>query len=163
MTSRSRATAIPLATPRADTVAAGLFAGAVGASLLALFFLAVDVVRGEALATPSLVAAVVLEGAAPGQVGPVDLTRVASFSLLHGVLFVGFAMVATFVVQRLRTLPDLPLLAIGLALGLEAGFLAGNALLAPGLGEAIGHGAVLAGNALAATGMAVVMRRELSR
>jgi hypothetical protein len=63
---------------------------------------------------------------------------------------------------RMRTLPDLPMLALVLALGLEGGFLATTGLLAPGLGETIGHGIVLAGNAVAGTTMAFILRRELT-
>jgi hypothetical protein len=142
-----------------DALAAGGFAGAVGASLFALFFLAVDALRGDALATPSLVGAVALQGASPLAQTPVDLAIVGAYSLVHAFLFAAFATFAALALVRLRTLPDLPVL----ALGLEGGFLAATSLLAPGLGETIGHGVVLAGNAIAGTTMAVVLRRELAR
>jgi hypothetical protein len=166
MAQSSRSLAIPVSRPlsgaTADAVAAGLFGGAMAAGVFALFFLAVDLLRGEALATPSLVGAVVLRGASPLAPAPVDLALVGGFSLIHGALFVGFATLAALALSRLRTRPELPLLALVLALVLEAGFLAATALLAPGLGAAIGHGAVLAGNALAGVVMALFLRRELS-
>jgi hypothetical protein len=152
----------PLWSASADALAAGLFGGALAASAFALYFLAVDLLRGEALATPSLVGAVVFRGASPLAPVPVDLGIVGGFSLLHGALFVGFATLAAFALARLRALPDLPLLALVLALGLEASFLLGSGLFAPGLGGAIGHGVVLAGNAVAGLVMAVLLRRELA-
>lgn len=169
MTRPSRTVATPLPTSRplapvtTDALAAGGFAGAVGASLFALFFLAVDALRGDALATPSLVGAVALQGASPLAQTPVDLAIVGAYSLVHAFLFAAFATFAALALVRLRTLPDLPVLALVLALGLEGGFLAATSLLAPGLGETIGHGVVLAGNAIAGTTMAVVLRRELAR
>jgi len=167
MTRRSRAVAIPrpasdpLASSTADALAAGLFGGALAAAAFALFFLAADLLRGEALATPSLVGAVVLRGASPLAAAHVDLALVGAFSLIHGALFVGFATLAALGLARLHTRPDLPLLALVLALGLEGGFLIAAALFAPGLGETIGHGVVLAGNAVAGLVMAAMLRREL--
>ncbi len=164
----SSAIAIPVPSPRAYAPAtagallAGLFAGAVGASVFALYFLALDVLRGEALETPALVGAVVLHGASPLVRAPVDLVVVGAYSLVHALLFVSFAALASLGVARLGSLPKLPLLALGLALGLEASFLVATALLAPGLGGAIGHGVVLVGNGIAGLGMAIVMRRDLA-
>jgi hypothetical protein len=164
----SRAVAIPLPTSRplapatADALAAGVFAGAVGASLFALFFLVLDLLRGEALATPALVGAVVLQGASALQWAPVDLGIVGAYSLVHAFLFASFATLASLALVRMRTIPDLPVLALVLALGLEGGFLVTTGLLAPGLGATIGHGVVLAGNAVAGITMAVILRRELA-
>jgi hypothetical protein len=143
-------------------LAAGLFGGALSAGAFALYFLVVDLLRAEALATPSLVGAVLLRGAAPQAAVPVDLALVALFSLLHGALFIGFASAAAWILSRLRALPDLPLLALVLALALEGGFLLATGVFAPGLGAAIGHGVVLAGNAIAGVTLAVMLRRELS-
>lgn len=169
MTRSTRAVAAPLPVSRSlapvttDALAAGAFAGAVGASLFALFFLLIDLLLGgEALATPSLVGAVVLQGASPLVPAPVDLGIVAAYSLVHAFLFIGFATLAALALVRLRTVPALPLLALVLALGLEAGFLLATSLFAPGLGATIGHGIVLAGNAVAAITMAVILRRELA-
>jgi hypothetical protein len=152
----------PLSGASADALAAGLFGGALAAAAFALFFLAVDLLRGEALATPSLVGAVVLRGASPLAPVPVDLALVGGFSLIHGALFVGFATLAALVLSRLRARPGLLVLAVGAGLALEAAFLAATALFAPGLGATIGHGAVLAGNALAGVVMAALLRRELA-
>jgi hypothetical protein len=168
MSRSSRALAVsessrrPLAGATPDVVAASLFGGALSAGVFALYFLAVDGVRAEALATPSLVGAVLLGGASPLATVPFDLGLVGAFSLVHGALFIAFAGVAALTLVRFGLRPDLPVLALVLTLGLEGGFLAGTALLAPGLGDAIGHGVVLAGNALAGITLALMLRRELA-
>jgi hypothetical protein len=168
MTRPARALAIPLPTSRplapatTDALAAGVFAGAVGASLFALFFLALDLLRGEALATPSLVGAVVLQGASPLVQAPVDLAIVGVYSVVHAFLFASFATLAALSLVRLGKIRSLPLLALVLSIGLEGAFLTATGLFAPGLGETIGHGIVLAGNAVAGTTMAFILRRELT-
>jgi len=156
--SKSQALARPRPLPDIAVLADGILAGAIAAALFALYFLAVDVWRAEALATPSLVAAVVLQGASPLATVAVDLGLVGAFSLVHAALFAGFGVVVSCLVSRMRALPALPLLALGCFLALESGFLAAASLFAPGLGAAIGHGFVAAGNALAASAVAVYLR-----
>ena len=102
------------------------------------------------LVTPSLVGAVVLQGASPQALVPVNLGLVAAFSVVHALLFCAFGVAASATATRLRDLPPLPLLALGSLLALEVCFYAATALIAPGLGAAIGHWVVLGGNALAA-------------
>jgi hypothetical protein len=160
--SSSQALALPRPKFELSVLIDGIYAGAIGAALFALYFLAVDVWRSEALATPALVGAAVLQGASPLAPVPVDLGLVGAFSLVHAALFAGFGVVVSCVVSRMRELPALPLLAIGCFLALQSGFLAATALLAPGLGAAIGHGWVAAGNALAAAAIAVWLRSAYS-
>ena len=143
-------------------LADGILAGAIAAALFALYFLAVDVWRAEALATPSRVAAVVLQGASPLATVAVDLGLVGAFSLVHAALFAGFGVVVSCLVSRMRALPALPLLALGCFVALESGFLAAASLLAPGLGATIGHGFVAAGNMLAAVAVASYLRSTRS-
>jgi hypothetical protein len=145
-----------------EVVADGILAGAIGAALFALYFLAVDVVRSEALATPALVGAVVLNGASPQSAAPVDLALIGAFSLVHAALFTGFGVAVAWLLTRLRTEPALPVLALGAFFALEAGFLGATALIAPGLASAIGHGTVIAGNALAAIAIATYLRTARS-
>jgi hypothetical protein len=149
---RENAKAVALPRPLVDAVVVtdGLFAGAIAAGAFALYFLAADLIRSEALATPSLVGAVILQGASVQSTVPVNLGLVASYSLLHAALFASFGVAVSVVTNRLQHMPDLPLLALGCFLALEAGFLVATELVAPGLGEVIGHGIVAAGNAVAA-------------
>jgi hypothetical protein len=142
-----------------DIVGDGFFAGATGAAVVALFFLVVDFLQREPFFTPSLAGSVVLRGVDAGADVPVDLTMVAIFSLVHGALFVGFGVVCAAILSRLRETPDLPVIALFCFLGLELGFVAGSAVVAPGLAAVVGHGYVAASNVLAGVGMAVWLRR----
>ena len=159
--SKSQALALPRPLPGIAVLADGILAGAIAAALFALYFLAVDMSRAEALATPSLVGAVVLQGASPLAMVPVDLGRVGAFSLVHAALFAGFGVVVSLV-SRMRALPALPILALCCFVALEGCFLAAAALLAPSLGAATGHGFVAAGTALAAMAVAAYLRAARS-
>ena len=115
---RSQAVALPRPLLDVEVVVDGMFAGAIAAALVTLYFLGVDLLRAEALATPSLVGAVVLQGASPQAAVGVDLGLVGAFSLVHAALFTVFGVAASWTVSRMRALPDLPLLALGCFLGL---------------------------------------------
>jgi hypothetical protein len=161
---RNTSNAVALPRPLVDAVVVtdGIFAGAIAAGAFALYFLAVDLVRAEALATPSLVGAVILQGASAQSALPVNLGLVAAYSLVHAVVFTTFGITVSVVTNRLQRMPNLPLLALGSLLALEGGFLVAAEILAPGLGSAIGHGVVLAGNAIAAVAIGLYLRAARS-
>jgi len=141
-----------------DILGDGFFAGAIGAAVVALFFLAVDAVQRVPLYTPSLAGNVVLRGADPAAEAGVDLAMVALFSLLHGAAFLAFGVVCAWVLARFREPPDVPLIALGCFLGLEIGFLVVSSLFSPGLAAEVGHGYVAAANVLAGIGMSIWLR-----
>lgn len=141
-----------------DILGDGFFSGAIGAAVVALFFLAVDVIQGAPLHTPSLVGSVVLRGAAASAEMNVDLALVALFSVVHGAAFVAYGVVCAAVLSRLRETPDLPIIALFCFVGLELGSVAAFRLIEPGLGAQIGHGYVAAANVLAAVGMSIWLR-----
>lgn len=142
----------------AEIVGDGVLAGLIGASAVALWFLAVDAALREPLFTPSLVANALLRGvaASPGQ--SVDLAMVAAFTALHSLAFIGFGVLASFVVDQFEHPPDLPLIAIATFVALEGGFVAATKLLVPDVAQVIGHGFIVAGNVFAAVGMGLYLR-----
>ena len=144
----------------AEIVGDGVFAGLIGASAVALWFLAVDAALREALFTPSLVASALLRGtpATPDQA--IDLSMVAAFTALHSLAFIAFGIAASFVVDQFRRTPDLPLISIGLFLALEGGFVTATKLFVPDVAEVIGHGFIVAGNVFAALGMGFYLRDQ---
>lgn len=141
-----------------DVVGDGFFAGAIGAAVVALFFLGVDAIDRVPLYTPSLVGSVMLRGVEPSAGLPVDLVSVALFSIVHGIAFVVYGVLCAAVLSRLRETPDLLLIAIFCFLGLELGSVAAFRLIEPRLASLIGHGYVAAANLLAGIGMAVWLR-----
>ena len=142
-----------------DVLGDGLYAGGIGASVVALWFLAVDAVTREPLFTPSLVAGVLLRGAEASPELPVDLGLVAAYTMIHAFLFVAFGMALDFVVSRLRETPDLPVIAVASFVVMELGFVAAMRMAVPGVAEVIGHGYIAAGNVFAAIGMATWLHR----
>ncbi len=133
----------------------GILAGGFGASAIALYFLVVDVVARQAFYTPSLVGAAVLGRDAGGEV---DLFLVAVYTAIHGVLFIGLATACAWLLARLPRTPDFPLIALGIYVALEGGFIVFARLMLPGLAESVGHGHIAVGNILAALAMAAYLR-----
>jgi hypothetical protein len=142
----------------AEIVGDGVFAGLIGASAVALWFLVVDTALREALFTPSLVASAVLKGMPASAEHQVDLTMVAAFTALHSMAFIAFGVTASWLVDQFQHTPDLPLITIGVFLALEGGFVIATKLLVPDVAEVIGHGFIVAGNVFAAVGMGLYLR-----
>jgi hypothetical protein len=142
----------------AEIVGDGISAGLIGASAVALWFLVIDAALREPLFTPSLVASALLKGTPATAELPVDLTMVAAFTALHSIAFIGFGVMVAWVVEQFEHTPDLPLIAIGVFLALEGGFVAASKLLVPDVAAEIGHGFIVAGNVFAAVGMGFYLR-----
>jgi hypothetical protein len=142
----------------AEIVGDGVAAGLIGASAVALWFLVIDAALREPLFTPSLVASALLLGEPASPEHAVDLNMVAAFTAIHSLAFIAFGVVVSWVVDQFEHTPDLPLIAIGVFLALEGGFVAATKLLVPDIAEVIGHGLIVAGNVFAAIGMSLYLR-----
>jgi hypothetical protein len=140
----------------------GIPAGLVGASLVALFFLGVDVAAGRPLATPAALGASLFTGA------PLDLARdpravlVLGYTAVHGAVFVAMGCLAALGLTSIRRLPSGAALAGVLFVTLfafcEVVFLGFGFVFRLPLGE-LDHGRVAAANLLAAAGMALLLAR----
>jgi hypothetical protein len=142
----------------AEVVGDGVFAGLIGASAVALWFLVVDTALREPLFTPSLVASAVLRGVPATASEPVDLSMVAGFTAIHSFLFILFGIAASWLVDQFQRTPDLPLIAIATFIALEGGFVIATKLFVPDVAATIGHGFIVAGNVFAAVGMGLYLR-----
>ncbi len=142
----------------AEVVGDGVFAGLIGASAVALWFLVVDALLRELLFTPSLVASAVLLGQPATPDHAVDLSMVAAFTVVHCILFVLFGIAASWLVDQFQHTPDLPLISIAIFIGLEGGFVTATKLFVPDVAQVVGHGFIVAGNVFAAVGMAIYLR-----
>jgi len=142
----------------AEVVGDGVFAGLIGASAVALWFLVVDAALRELLFTPSLVASAVLLGEPATPDHAVNLSMVAAFTVVHCMLFIAFGIVASWVVDQFQHTPDLPLISIAIFIALEGGFVTATKVFVPDVAAVIGHGFIVAGNVFAAVGMAIYLR-----
>jgi len=133
----------------------GIYAGLIGASAVALWFLVVDSWVREPFFTPSLVANVLLHGAQADTNAPISLPLVAAYSAFHALAFIAYGILASWVIDQFKETPDYPVIAIGLFVTLEGGFIAAMKLFYPEVPAVIGHGFIVVGNVVGAASMAV--------
>ena len=76
----------------------GVIAGLVGAAIVALWFLAIDTIRGEPFRTPELLATAFLRQTDP-------LAAVLSYTIVHGLAFLAFGIIASLVVAAAERQP----------------------------------------------------------
>src|SRR5262245_44273044 len=98
----------------AEVLGDGVFAGLIGASAVALWFLVVDAALRTPLFTPSLVASAVLLGQPATPEHAVSLSMVSAFTVVHCMAFIAFGIVASWVVDQFQHTPDLPLISIAI-------------------------------------------------
>jgi hypothetical protein len=145
---------------RLPWVSQGIQAGLLGASLVALFFLVVDVLAGRPLWTPFALGAALFRGELPAPGTPVELMLVVAYTGIHATVFIGFGVPAAFqMLARATSAHPLRagLLAILLFVGFEVVFLSLGELFAPGLTGMLGAGRVALANVLAAGAMAAFL------
>jgi len=145
---------------RANDLAYGAFyGGALGGSIIAIFFLIVDAIRGQALYTPSMLGtALFLDTVVPG----VRLDMVALFSIVHFAAFVALGGVASWLHLTWEPLRDRAVaLAILLFVLLTGALFLGDWLFMDGVAAALGIFEVLLANALTAAAMAAFVTRAL--
>lgn len=137
----------------ADILYDAFYSGAVGGSVVGLFFLAIDVMNAQPLHTPSMLASVLFLGATPSEAMPVRLEMVALFALLHFATFAGVGLLVALAEQKFQLRKRrLGTAAIAFVL-LNLAFFVGASLFMPGAVSALGAGYVVAANLLAAVGM----------
>lgn len=85
---------------------AGILAGALGATVIAVFFLIVDVLAGRALWTPTALGTALFLGERVGADAAPSLPLVLGYTAAHGAVFVSIGMMAAFaLVERRRVRP----------------------------------------------------------
>jgi hypothetical protein len=134
---------------------------AIGGSLVALFFLLVDSVRGEPLFTPSLMGSVLFEGVAANDVSEVQMSMVAAYSTVHFATFGLLGMLVAFAIREVELHGRNPVgVLLGLFLLFEWMFFIGTLTLMPGVMEVLGVARVTMANLLAAGGIALFLVHE---
>lgn len=131
----------------------GVIAGLIGAAVVALWFLVFDLARGRPLLTPALLGSAVFEGVTDPARVTVSAGPVVLYTLLHGVAFVGFGVVAASLILAAEREPALLWAFVILLIGFEAFFVGAVAALGTSLLGALVWWAILAGNMLASVAM----------
>ncbi len=147
------------AVSRARAIGDGFEAGAIGAVVVAAWFLLIDTLAGRPFYTPSLLGTALTRGVEQAlRVPEVSVGMVYAYSGIHFVLFILFGvLVASLVVQYERT-PVIGYLLVVAAVVFELGFLIFILAFAEPLLAGIPWWGVLVGNALAIVAMALYFR-----
>jgi hypothetical protein len=135
----------------------GLFAGALGALTVAVFFLVVDVLEGRPLFTPSLLGSVLFLRESAASVTGIDIPMVFAYTGVHFAAFVAVGMAAAFVVSEFEVNPPMGVVLLLLAICFQAAFFGVTAGVAPGVIGVLGAWLVGIANLLAAAVMAAYL------
>jgi hypothetical protein len=135
------------------------YGGAIGGSVIALFFLVVDSLGGRPLLTPSILGSTLFLGESADTVIAVRLDAVAYATVVHFAAFGLFGLAATRIVRFVEVRGGSFLAAATtLFVITEVGFVLAANVLAPGLLRRLGQGTVLVGNLLTAVVMTLFLR-----
>jgi hypothetical protein len=131
----------------------GVLAGITGAAVVAVWFLVIDLARGQTFYTPSLLGSVLFLGRAVDEVTSINAMVVFAYTGLHGVLFLLAGTALAWMFSQFERNPQLGLvllLLFGLFESVVFGF---EVAIVPNLVGAIGALAVAIANLFAAVAM----------
>ncbi len=135
----------------------GLYAGVIGAAIVALWFLVIDTIAGRPLHTPTLLGTLLIKGTAAMATATVDAAMVAAYTAVHVVAFVIVGLMASYLVTLFDRYPAAGIALIFLFAFSEVGFFVVSAALGGDLLGRLGPWAVGIGNLLASAGMALYL------
>ena len=140
--------------PPGEILYDAFYSGAIGGSIVALFFLLVDAFGEGPLFTPSLMGSVLFAGAPADTLTGVDMPMVAAITVVHFVSFALLGLAASFIVHEVELHARDPWLTLGLLFLLfEAAFAFAAGVFMPGVTERVGALNIAVANVLAAGGM----------
>jgi len=129
----------------------GILSGVIGASVVAVLFLGIDVAQGRPLWTPHTLGSALFLGRAPAP--EPEAVLVIGYTITHGAVFVSLGLLGATLIPLLSTHRGL-LGFLGLFVLVEIVFLLFSALFADARGADLHLGFVSLANALAAAAMA---------
>ncbi len=141
----------------------GLIAGILGAAVVALFYLGVDLARGIPFLTPSVLGEVVVLRQAHPVVTSADMGAVAAYTVVHVVAFTAFGLILAGLVRRSETSSLARYGAFQALIAFEILFFGLLAVASEGTRGLFPIWSVLAANTLAGVVMAVWLWRRHPR
>ena len=131
----------------------GVVAGCLGAAVVAVWFLVFDVARGTPLLTPALLGNLVFSGVNNPTGLEVSAGPVLGYTLIHGLAFIAFGVVAAALMAASEREPALLIAVVILFACFEAFFVALEGVIGQSIAGALVLWSVLIGNFLAAVAM----------
>lgn len=133
-------------------------AGAVGGSIVCLFFLGLDAIQGRMFFTPSLMGSVMFLGEPAQSASQVRLDMVAYYTAVHFAVFGLLGAGVAVLLRQVELHAKHPIVMLATIFGLlEVLFVFAAALMMPGVVSVVGAGRIAAANVLGATGMAAFL------
>jgi hypothetical protein len=142
-----------MAREQSSVLREGIVAGCIGAAVVAVWFLIFDTARGRPLLTPALLGTAVFYGLPDPPGLSISFGPVAGYTVLHGLAFIAFGVVAASLIAASEREPALLIGVVILFACFETFFLAAEGALGRSLIGAHVWWAVLAGNFFAAVAM----------
>jgi hypothetical protein len=130
----------------AGVVREGVIAGLLGAAAVATWFLLLDATRGEALRTPALLGGAVLKE-------PDRVEAIIGYTILHGLAFIAFGVVASFMVAAAERQPMFVFALVILFTAFEVFFFGATVIAASWVLDELSGWAIFVGNLVAALAM----------
>jgi len=131
----------------------GIVAGLIGASVVAMWFLLLDVARGRPLFTPGLLGAAVFQGLTDPSTLRITTGPVLGYTILHGLAFIAFGVVAASIMAVSEREPALFVGFVILFACFEVFFFGVVGALGRSMLGALVWWAILVGNLLASVAM----------
>ncbi len=132
------------------------YAGVLGGSAVALFFLVADLLDGQPLFTPSLIGSVLFLGVSTEDVATVRPDAIAYFSLVHIFAFTSLGGALSFLVHEIELHSRHPVVVLLVLFAVvSAAFFVAAPMAMPGVIARLGMARVAAANLLAAGTMAL--------
>jgi hypothetical protein len=141
----------------ANVLTDGLYAGVIGATIVAVWFLIIDALAGRPFHTPTLLGTLLIRGTGALGQATVDPAMVAAYTAVHVVVFVVFGVIASYLVTLFDRYPAAGIVLVFLFAFFEVGFFVMSAALGGELLGRLGPWAVGIANLLSAAGMAAYL------
>jgi hypothetical protein len=131
----------------------GVVAGIIGAAVVAIWFLVLDVARGQPFLTPSMVGSVLFLGDSLEAASTLNVVMVFAYTGVHGMLFLLAGCVLSWMVAQVERNPQLGLVLLLLFLLFESVLFGFEVTIVPTLVGALGAFSVAFANLLGAVAM----------
>jgi len=145
-----------------DIVENGVLAGMIGASVVAVWFLMLDLItRGVPFFTPSLLGSIIFAGLTAEQVTALSGAAIFAYTGLHGILFLGAGMTLAWMFSQFDRNPQVGVVLLLLFVTFEAILWGVGVSIIPALAGVVGAWAIMVANIASAAAMfAFLLRRH---
>ena len=137
----------------------GITAGLIGGATVAAWFMLYDLAAGQIFRTPTMLGAMIFDGATSFDIVKVSIPLILGYSILHFVAFIAFGLALALLLAASEWEPFMALLALLLLAVFEVFFVGFVSLLDSSVLQTLGWWKIVAGNILALVAMTTYFLR----